>query len=134
MGLSAAVRDLAQRYEQRWGTPVGIDIAEVGSPQGQALLRRAARELVANVHKHSRANRIDISMRRGTAATVLQVPDSGIGFDPVILPSRVSQGHIGWASLVAAGESVGGAVDFSPPASGGTVVTVSVPDELDGGA
>ncbi len=64
VGLSAAVRDLAQRYEQRWGTPVGTDIDEVGRPDAEALIHRAARELLTNAHKHSRATRINVMLRR----------------------------------------------------------------------
>ena len=131
VGLSAAVRDLAQRYEQRWGTPVVTDIAEVGKPEAEALIHRAARELLTNAHKHSRATRIDVTLRRGDGETVLRVTDYGIGFDPEILARRVSEGHIGLASLMVAVESAGGSVDFAAESSGGgSAVTVTVPDEL----
>jgi two-component system NarL family sensor kinase len=130
VGLSAAVRDLAARYEQRWGTPVATVIDEVGRPEAEALIHRAARELLTNAHKHSRATRIEVTLRREFGETVLQVADDGIGFDPEILARRVSEGHIGLASLVVAVESVGGSVDFSAGPGGGSVVTVTVPDEL----
>lgn len=134
VGLSAAVRDLAQRHEQRWGVPVECDIDEVGHPPGQALLHRAARELLGNVHKHSRATAISVSLRHGAADTVLTVTDNGVGFDPEILARRVKEGHIGLASVVVAVEAAGGSVDFDSPEGGGTVVTVTLPDELDGAA
>jgi two-component system NarL family sensor kinase len=130
VGLSAAVRDLAARYEQRWGTPVATVIDEVGRPEAEALIHRAARELLTNAHKHSRATRIEVTLRREFGETVLQVADDGIGFDPEILARRVSEGHIGLASLVVAVESVGGSVDFSAGPGGGSAVTVTVPDEL----
>lgn len=131
VGLSAAVRDLAQRYEHRWGTPVVVEVEEVGQSESQALIHRAARELLANVHKHSQATSVKVGLRRDGGMTVLWVADDGIGFDPEILAQRVSEGHIGLASLVAAVESSGGSMDFSPGQGGGTVVTVQVPDELD---
>ncbi len=130
LGLSAAVRDLAQRNEQRWGTPVRTEIDEVGRPESQALIHRAARELMSNVHKHSQATEVDVALRRESGATVLQVADDGIGFDPGILAQRVSEGHIGLASLVVAVESAGGSVDFGSGPGGGSVVTVTVPDDL----
>lgn len=131
VGLSAAVRDLVQRYEQRWGTPVRADIDEVGKPEAEALIHRAARELLANAHKHSRATRLDVTLVRRNGETVLRVADDGIGFDPEILSRRVSEGHIGLASLMAAVESAGGSVDFQAgPAGDGSAVTVTVPDEL----
>lgn len=130
VGLSAAVRDLVHRYEQRWGTPVAADIEEVGDPEAEALIHRAARELLTNAHKHSQATHIDVSLRRQPGATVLQVADDGIGFDPDILARRVSEGHIGLSSLVVAVESAGGSLEFRDGPRRGTVVTVTVPDEL----
>lgn len=131
LGLTAAVRDLTQRYEQRWGTPVHADLDEVGHPDAQTLLHRAARELLSNAHKHSRASSIDVGLHREGPATVLTVSDDGIGFDPEILSRRVSEGHIGLASLVVAVEATGGAMEFADRPGGGTAVTVSVPDKLD---
>lgn len=131
VGLTAAVRDLAQRYEQRWATPVLVEVDEVGQPESQALIHRATRELLANVHKHSRATHVEVALRREPGSTVLRVADDGIGFDPDILTQRVSEGHIGLASLVVAVESAGGSIDFSAEAGAGTVVTVTLPDELD---
>jgi two-component system NarL family sensor kinase len=130
LGLTAAVRDLAQRYEQRWGTPVNADLDEVGHPEAQALIHRAARELLSNAHKHSRAASIEVRLYSRSGSTVLQVADDGVGFDPAILTRRVSEGHIGLASLVVAVEATGGAMDFAEQPGGGTLVTVSIPDEL----
>lgn len=130
VGLTESVRDLVQRYQQRWGTPVDADIAEVGRPEAQALVHRAARELLANVHKHSRATRVEVSLHRSPAGTVLRIADDGIGFDPAILDRRVTEGHIGLASLVVAVEAVGGSVDFTSGPSGGSEVTLTVPNEL----
>ncbi|WP_313673997.1 ATP-binding protein [Mycolicibacterium sp.] len=131
LGLTAAVRDLAQRYEQRWGTPVRVDLEEVGRLESQALIHRAARELLSNAHKHSRATCLDVKLHRRPGGTALQVSDDGVGFDPAILSRRVSEGHIGLASLVVAVESAGGSMDFSERPGGGTVVAVTVPDDLD---
>jgi len=131
VGLSAAVGELAQRNEQRWGTPVRAELDEVGRPDAQTLIYRAARELLTNAHKHSRATRLDIALHRKKGSTVLRVTDDGIGFDPEILDRRVAEGHIGLASLIVGVEATGGSVDFSPRPGGGTVVTVTVPDEVE---
>jgi two-component system NarL family sensor kinase len=130
VGLSAAVRDVAERYEQRWGTTVHADIAEVGRPEAQTLIYRAARELLTNAHKHSRATQLGIALDRRNGGTALRVTDNGIGFDPEILARRVTEGHIGLASLIVAVEAAGGSVDFGERPGGGTIVTVTVPDEL----
>ncbi len=129
VGLSAAVREVAQRYEQRWGTPVHDDIDEVGRPEAQTLIHRAARELLTNAHKHSRATQLEVALHRKDGATSLMVTDNGIGFDPEILSRRVTEGHIGLASLMVAVEATGGSVEFGERPGGGTIVTVTVPDE-----
>lgn len=129
VGLSAAVREVAERYEQRWGTPVHDDIAEVGRPEAQTLIHRAARELLTNAHKHSRATQLEVALHRNDGATSLMVTDNGIGFDPEILSRRVTEGHIGLASLMVAVEATGGSVEFGERPGGGTIVTVTVPDE-----
>lgn len=131
LGLSAAVRDLAGRYEERWNTPVEVHAEEVGSPPAQAVLYRAARELLSNAHKHSRATRLDVDLRRDGGATRLRVSDDGIGFDPEILARRVAEGHIGLSSLVVGVEATGGSVEFTAGTAGGTTVTVTVPDDAD---
>jgi two-component system NarL family sensor kinase len=86
---------------------------------------------LTNAHKHSRATRLDIALHRKKGSTVLRVTDDGIGFDPEILDRRVAEGHIGLASLIVGVEATGGSVDFSPRPGGGTVVTVTVPDEVE---
>lgn len=130
VGLSAAVGELAQRNEERWGTPVRTELDEVGRPEAQTLIYRAVRELLTNAHKHSRATGLNVALYQEKGATVLQVTDDGIGFDPVTLDRRVAEGHIGLASLIVGVEATGGSVDFSPRPGGGTVVTVTVPDEV----
>ncbi len=47
--------------------------------------------------------------------------------------SRRDEGHIGLASLVVAVEATGGAMDFAERPGGGTLVTVTIPDELNQG-
>lgn len=131
VGLTAALRDLAEGFRRRWGITVYTDLDEVGRPRAEALIHRAARELLANVHKHAQASCVEIGLHRDINSTTLRVVDDGIGFDPEILVRRVSEGHIGLASLVVAVEALGGSMEFGVRPGGGTVVTVSVPDERD---
>jgi two-component system NarL family sensor kinase len=132
VGLTAAMRDLVRQYEQRW-TAVTIDceLDEVGRPESQALLHRAASELLANAYKHSRATRVDIELRHTADAVVLSIADNGVGFDPGVLDSCVAQGHIGLSSLVVGIEEMGGAVELAATAGGGATVTITMPDRFE---
>lgn len=129
-GLTAAVRQLVAGYEQRWAITVDAELEEVGHPAGQAMLYRAARELLGNVAKHAGAGRLRVQLRRTGNMVTLLVADDGIGFDPDVLADRVAQGHIGLASLVAGIEAMGGSVRLDTASGAGTTVTVSLPSSV----
>lgn len=125
-GLTAAIRQLIAGHEQRWDIPIDADLDEVGRPAGQAMLYRAARELLVNAVKHARATRLRVRLRRDGDEVTLVVADDGIGFDPEVLADRVAHGHIGLASLVAGIEAMGGSVRLDTAPGAGTAVTVAL--------
>jgi two-component system NarL family sensor kinase len=127
VGLAPAVRELVRQYEQRWDATIDCAIDEVGRPAAQALLYRAARELLSNAHKHSRATRVGVVLHQAGDDVVLRVEDNGIGFDPGVLERKVADGHIGLASLVVGIEEMGGAVRFAPTPGGGATTVVTMP-------
>lgn len=127
VGLAPAVRELVRQYEQRWDATIDCAIDEVGKPAAQALLYRAARELLSNAHKHSRATRVGVVLHQAGDDVVLRVEDNGIGFDPGVLERKVADGHIGLASLVVGIEEMGGAVRFAPTPGGGATTAVTMP-------
>ncbi|MCX2934346.1 ATP-binding protein [Mycobacterium sp. CVI_P3] len=128
VGLGAALRELVGQYERRWDVNVDCAVAEVGKPASQALLYRAARELLANAHKHSRATRLRVELDHAPGVLVLRVIDNGLGFDPAILNRKVAEGHIGLSSLLVGVEAMGGSVQLVDTPGGGTTVVVTVPD------
>ncbi len=129
LGLTAAVRELVSAQEQRYGVRIEADLEEVGRPACEEMLYRAARELLANAQKHSRASLIGIVLRREGRSLILVVSDDGVGFDTEILDRRVAEGHIGLASVVAAIEAHGGSVDLRTGPGSGTTVTVAITEK-----
>ena len=127
VGLGPAVRELVGQYRRRWNVTFDCDVDEVGKPAGQALVYRAARELLSNAHKHSRATRVQVDVHRAGEDVVLRVVDNGVGFDPAVLDRKVADGHIGLASLVVGIEELGGAVRFAQTAGGGATIVVTMP-------
>lgn len=77
-------------------------------------------EALANVVKHSRATRADVSVARSNEDLVVQVRDDGVGGAN---PS-VSSGLAGLADRVAA---IGGRFTVESPAGCGTTVTAMLP-------
>lgn len=126
LGLTPAVRELLRQYETRPDIAVRADLEDVGQPEGQALLYRAARELLANINKHAGATTISVGLYRSGERVVLTVADNGKGFDPSMLAQSVAEGHIGLASLQVRIEAMGGSMAISSEAGFGTQVRVTL--------
>ena len=127
LGLTPAIGELLRQYRQRTGLTVEGELDDVGQPPVQDLLYRAARELLANVNKHARATRVDVTLKNVGDQIMLTVTDDGVGFDPMVLDSRIADGHIGLASLIARVEAMGGSLRITPAPRGGTRTTVKTP-------
>jgi two-component system, NarL family, sensor kinase len=129
LGLTEAVRELVRQYETRGDFVIEADLDDVGRPSSQSLLYRAARELLANLHKHARATVANIRLFRSGDRIVLSITDDGTGFDPATLDRCVAEGHIGLASLMVRIDAMGGSMDVSSEIGYGTQVTVTLPPE-----
>ena len=105
------------------------DLEDVGKPESQQLLYRAARELLANIHKHARATTVRAGLSRRGDRVVLTIADDGTGFDPEIVESYVADGHIGLGSLLARFDAMGGSMAIDSAIGRGTQVTVISPPE-----
>ena len=129
LGLVPGVAELLRQYESRGEVTVDAELSDVGTPASQALLYRAARELLANVGKHAGAGVVTVRLFRSGDRIVLTVADDGAGFEPSIVEQRVAEGHIGLASLQARFDAMGGAMAIESAPGRGTTVTVTSPPE-----
>ena len=129
LGLTPAVRELLRQFESRGNYVVEADLDDVGKPESQQLLYRAARELLANIHKHAGATAVRVGLSRRGDRIVLTVTDDGKGFDPSMLEQYVADGHIGLGSLLARFGAMGGSMQVSSEDGYGTQVTVTSPPE-----
>lgn len=131
LGLAAAVQELVRQYAERDFFEIETELADVGKPPVQDLLYRAARELLTNVVKHADATRVLVRLKSDAHWITLSVIDNGKGFDPALVDERITDGHIGLASLVARAEAMGGTMDFVPADGGGTRATMTTPTFAD---
>ena len=129
LGLTPAVRELLRQFESRGDYTVEADLDDVGKPESQQLLYRAARELLANVHKHARATTVHMGLSRRDDRVVLTIADDGKGFDPAVVESYVADGHIGLGSLLARFDAMGGSMEIHSAIGRGTRVTATSPPE-----
>jgi two-component system NarL family sensor kinase len=129
LGLTPAVQELLRQFETRGDYTVVADLQDTGKPESQQLLYRAARELLANIHKHASATTVRVSLIRRGDRIVLTIGDDGAGFDPAIVESYVASGHIGLGSLLARFDAMGGSMEIDSVAGYGTQITVISPPE-----
>jgi two-component system, NarL family, sensor kinase len=101
LGLTSAIRDLLRQFQNRTELAVEADLEDVGKPESQSLLYRAARELLTNIGKHAGAPTVRVGLLRRGDRIVLTIGDDGTGFDPQIVSRYVADGHIGLGSLLA---------------------------------
>lgn len=127
LGLRAAMAEMLAGHRDRGQLRVEAELDEVGKPPAQELLYRAARELVGNAVKHARASGVRVRLKRIGDVIELWVSDDGAGFDPAVLDARITQGHIGLASLIARVTAIGGTVEIDTAPGHGTRVTVVTP-------
>jgi signal transduction histidine kinase len=80
------------------------------------------REALANVARHARASRVDVSLRCEPGATVLVVTDDGVG-----IPAERGGGGHGLANMARRAERCGGTCTVTAGPSGGTVVEWRAP-------
>ena len=129
LGLTPAVRELVRQFETRGDLVVDAELEDVGKPESQSLLYRAARELLANINKHARATTVRVGLLRKGDRVILTIADDGRGFDPAIVGRYLADGHIGLGSLLARFDAMGGAMNVNSQIGYGTQVTVTSPPE-----
>jgi signal transduction histidine kinase len=117
-GLAEALATLAARSL----VPVKLTTAirERPTPAIEAIAYFCAAELLANVAKHSGANKADLSVVQRGAALRLLVSDDGVGgADPT--------SGSGLPGLIQRVRTVDGTLSLSSPEGGPTVVTIELP-------
>jgi signal transduction histidine kinase len=125
VGLVGALEQQVQRFR------LGGDGVEVTlrSTAGLADLPAAVEvaayrivsEALANVSKHARAGRADVSLTSSPGALEVVVADDGVGIDPS------APAGVGLVSLRERAAELGGTVSVVCPPTGGTVVTAVLP-------
>ena len=148
-GLALAVGQLAATAADRSDLTVTVDTAgwpDAARTDQDRLLFGVARELVSNVVRHARADRMTITLALDGASSphgafaVLTVADDGVGFTPGTAARKLSEGHIGVDSQRVKVEAAGGQFRIgrpdrlAGPDRPGAVVRVEVPARRTDGA
>jgi len=124
IGLSAALEDLfvkvneakllqikleANGLEER--LPLSVEIA----------VYRVIQEVVNNMIKHSKADKINVRIRRQGAAVSLAISDNGIGFEKEVIAK--SKG-LGWKNILSRISMLNGEIEVDSQPGAGTSVSI----------
>jgi signal transduction histidine kinase len=126
-GLAAALNDLSSGLQEHGGPKVDL---EVDLPAGARLppnietaVFRITQEALTNVVKHSRAETVQITLRRRKRFLSLVVADDGRGFSRTQIP----EGRLGLVGMHERVASIKGTLDIQSKRGAGTRLTVEIP-------
>ena len=130
-GLRLALQDLsdnfARRASIRSSLTVRLDVRL--ARDAETVLYRVVQEALANVAKHSRATRVEVTVEVERGEVFLSIKDDGVGFDLATAPGFVTHGHFGLAGMRERVELAGGRYTLDSETDLGTTVRVWLPVE-----
>lgn len=126
LGLPAAIRDEARRFEARTGVATAVDIRSATEPEPEVAtaLFRILQELMTNVARHAHAGQMGITLEEQGGERVLQVTDDGVG---IAIDGAAAATSLGLLGMSERAQAVGGSFRLARQPQGGTVATVRVP-------
>jgi len=94
LGFEPAVEWLAERAEQLYGFKCKAACRGASAnldDDTEVVLFQAVRELLANVGRHARASKVEVSVQREDDQLVVRVSDDGIGFAGAAIEARPTE-------------------------------------------
>ena len=126
LGLEAAIESLVRETTQRTGIAVCLHADDFPRLPDEIASHafRIIQEALTNVSRHSKATRVDVSVRRVGAVIILGVEDNGVGFTPQSLSGLSSLGLVGIRERALA---CGGTLMIRGEPGRGTGIAVTIP-------
>lgn len=124
--LSEALTRLADTTAAQSG--IAVNLHESGEPSDLSTvvktgLLRIAQGALANVVRHARAGRADVTLTYLNDEVILDVVDDGVGFDPDALAERAAGGSFGLIAMRQRIAELGGTLTVESAPGEGTSVT-----------
>jgi two-component system NarL family sensor kinase len=120
LGIAAAVRTLCRNVSGQSGVEIVCHVEDVPdglSRENAVCLHRVLQEALQNALKHSRATKVEVSLRAVPGEIEMMVKDFGVGFDP---GARAHQG-LGLTSMKERLKAVGGRLSIRSQPDGTTI-------------
>jgi two-component system, NarL family, sensor kinase len=125
-GFEHALGAVARQAQRQGNLEVSIALDRAALGVHDELLLAVARELLANAAKHSRAQRVEVGLRRDGDRLRLEVADDGGGIAPGRREQALAEGHVGLAAATQRVRSAGGSLEISG-SEAGTTARVTLP-------
>jgi signal transduction histidine kinase len=131
LGLSAALRSLAEDWSEQTGVPVQLNLPPYRVelfplPDDVAVnLYRVAQEALSNIAKHANANKVEICLLEMDGGLTLSIDDDGCGFNmPVDIGVLTTQEHFGLVGLRERVNLIGGTLYMESTPGKGTHIHI----------
>jgi PAS domain S-box-containing protein len=87
------------------------------------------KEALLNAYRHSRATRVEFELEYADTGLRMRIRDNGCGIDPHVLQAG-RDGHWGLLGMRERAARIGGRLEISSSANAGTVVQLSMPNDI----
>jgi PAS domain S-box-containing protein len=129
LGIMATINWFCRQFEITYSNihiKREIDIQEQEVPDSlKIVIYRVLQEALNNIAKHSKTNEVFLYLRKTTQAIELMVRDSGQGFDPSEVQSRIGTGRgLGLESMRERAQLSGGSFSIESSKGTGTIIRV----------
>jgi signal transduction histidine kinase len=122
--LAETLNEYALEWAHRSGIAVDVSVQGAGnlSPDMEGALYRILQEALANVARHSAAEKVAVELRHDMDTVTLTVQDDGRGFN-----ARIGQKGMGLHSMRERADSLGGTFELESKPGAGTRIMVLLP-------
>ncbi len=129
--LALALRRIGRSWSEESGLPLKVEVTGAAYPLPASIevtLLKAAQEALVNVHKHSQARCVNLTLSYMEDEVSLDVQDDGVGFDPSQAAVQAGSDHgYGLLALRERAGQLGGRLDVESAPGEGTTVVISLP-------
>jgi signal transduction histidine kinase len=128
-GLASALQWLSESFEKRHGIVTRCDAAPLRTVLSSAVelaAYRTAQEALTNIAKYAQCTSVKLELSDAGGTLTLEITDNGCGIAP---ERRANPRGYGLKGLRERARTVGGWLDVSSRAGGGTSITLSIPLE-----
>lgn len=132
-GLSQALQEMCDRFAATTNIPINFQEQGIAFPLEKSkalMLFRITQELLNNAIKHAQASVLEVTKLNNSHAILITVEDDGVGFDPQV-QKRISGKGLGLFGMENRAHLIGAELHFEKGSTGGTKITVTLPQQHD---